>query len=232
MPPRDLSIVNFVGLLRQVSTPQIKVSLFAERTQTPLDRSLKRLVAGRFLSRVGRRHSHESLGGIGPYVYQLGPKGWALLGKRGRYWPYRSVNDHMLCVGDVFVGLIAAERQGLLKLLRYSLEQPVGEAQADLYVELDTGQPEPDGYFLEIDLGTERPSRIREKCAAYWRAYDNSTAPTFPYVVFVVPDKWRYDELGRILRRLPDKQQPLFKVFQFKELLDVLTSVSYPQEQI
>jgi len=219
MSPRDTNIVSFVGLLRQASTPQIKISLFWNRTQTPLDRALKRLVDRHYLSRIGRRHNPEFLHGLGPYVYQLGPKGWHLLGKQGRYWPYRSVNEHALCVGDAFTTLLAAERKGQLKVLRYALEQPIGGAQADMYVELDTGRPEPSGYFLEIDLGTERPSRILDKCAAYWRAYDNSTAPSFPYVLFVVPDQYRYDELRRILRKLPESKRELFKVCMGKELL-------------
>jgi hypothetical protein len=223
MSPRDTNIVNLVGLLRQASTPQLKAALFWNRTQTPLDRALKRLVIRNYLSRVGRRHNPEFLHGLGPYVYQLGPKGWHLLGKQGRYWPYRSINEHALCVGDALVMLVAAEREGRLKVLRHALEQPIGDAQTDLYVELDIGAPEPSGYYLEIDLGTERPSRILDKCAAYWRAYDNSNAPSFPWVLFVVPDQYRHDELRRILRKLSDNKRELFKVCLARDLLAVVT---------
>jgi hypothetical protein len=224
MPSRDLRIVSFLGLLRQASTPQIYSVLFHDRTKTPMKRALKRLTTHRYLSVVGRRQSPEYLTGLSPYVYQLGYKGWQLLGNEGKYRPLRSVSEHTLCVGDAFTTLNAAERGGQLKVLRHAFEQPIGGAQADLYVELDTGRQEPTGFYLEIDLGTERPSRIEDKCAAYWRAYDNSTAPTFPYVLYVVPDPYRYDEMHRILRKLPENKRELFKVCLAKDLLDTVLS--------
>jgi hypothetical protein len=58
--------------------------------------------------------------------------------------------------------------------------------RADFAVSLDFPQQSRSSrYFLEIDLGTERPARITEKVAGYWRAVEANTADWFPYVVFI-----------------------------------------------
>jgi hypothetical protein len=74
-------------------------------------------------------------------------------------------------------------------------------------------------------LGTERPSRIAEKCTAYWRAYDNSTAETFPYIVFVMPDEWRRVEITRLIEKLDDERRALFRVSLFDELVSELVKL-------
>jgi hypothetical protein len=215
-------IVRQVGKLRQMSTGHLRAALFHELSQTPLDRALSRLVRGRYLLQVGRRASGAN-GGAGSVVYQLGPRGWAMLQKPGRYWPYRAVNEQSLRVADVFVALLAAEREGHLKVLRFELEKMVGEARADVWLELGLiARRVRVPYCLEIDLGTERPSRIAEKCEAYWRAYNSSTAETFPYIVFVVPDEWRRTEIRRTIEELEDKQLALFRVCLPNELMGEL----------
>jgi len=222
LSPRDAMVVRQVGRLGQMSTAHLRAALFHGVTQTPLDRSLSRLVRARYLLPVGRRVS-SAKGGAGSVVYQLGPRGWVMLEKPGRYWPYRSVNEHSLRAADVYVALLAAEREGHLKVLSFELEKPVGDARADVWLELGlVARRVRVPYCLEIDLGTERPSRIAEKCAAYWRAYDTSTAETFPYIVFVVPDEWRRSEITRLIEKFDDKRRALYRVCLFDELVPEL----------
>lgn len=113
LSPRDAMVVRQVGKLRQMSSGQLRATLFHEVTQTPLDRALSRLVRDRYLAPVGRRAS-STKGGAGAAVYQLGLRGWAMLEKPGRYWPYRSVNEHSLRTADAYVDLLAAERKATL----------------------------------------------------------------------------------------------------------------------
>jgi hypothetical protein len=77
-------------------------------------------------------------------------------------------------------------------------------------------------YFLEIDLGTERPVRIVEKVAGYWRAAEGSSEDYFPYVVFVVKQEARKAEIGRIIRKLPEAQQEMVRVVLIEELIPEL----------
>jgi hypothetical protein len=222
LSPRDAVVVRQVGKLGQMSTGQLRAAVFYGVTQTPLDRSLSRLVRARYLLPVGRRAS-SAKGGAGSVVYQLGPKGWTMLEKPGRYWPYRSINEHSLRAADVYVALLAAEREGHLKMLSFEPEKPVGDARADVWLELGlVSRRVRVPYCLEIDLGTERRSRIVEKCAAYWRAYDNSTAETFPYIVFVAPDEWRRAEIARLIEKFDDERWALFRVCLFDDLVPEL----------
>jgi hypothetical protein len=205
-----------------MSTSQIRAVVFHQLSQTPLDRALSRLVRGRYLLRVGRRAS-SAKGGVGSLVYQLGPKGWAMLQKPGRYWPFRAVNEHILRAADVYVALLAAERENRLKVLSFELEKIVGDARADIWLELGMiAQRLRATYCIEVDLGTERPSRIVEKCAAYYRAFTSSTADTFPYIVFVVPDEWRQAEITKIIEGLKDEERALFRVCLLDELIPEL----------
>jgi hypothetical protein len=105
-----------------------------------------------------------------------------------------------------------------------SLERPVPpNVRADLFATVDFPQQgRGSSYFLEIDLGTEQPARIREKVDGYWRAVEASTDEFFPYVVFVVKQQVRRNELVRIFRRLPEEQQDMIRVLLFPELIPEL----------
>jgi hypothetical protein len=82
--------------------------------------------------------------------------------------------------------------------------------RADLYVALDFARDgRTSAYFLEIDLSTVQPARIREKVPGYWRAVEMSTDDYFPYVVFVVRHPVRKNELARIFRQLFEEQQEM-----------------------
>ncbi|MET4669126.1 replication-relaxation family protein [Streptomyces sp. PvR018] len=180
---------------------------------------LGRLVRLGYLSRVGRRAT-GSKGGAGAYVYQLGRAGRLLLDVERRLSP--NVNNHALMMVDTYLELRRAEKVGLLTVADWEVERRVPPSvRADLYVSLDfPSQGRSSSFFLEIDLSTEQPARIREKVAGYWRAVEMATADYFPYVVFVVKDLVRRNELTRLFRQLPAEQQGMLKVHQLDNLAE------------
>lgn len=152
-------------------------------------------------------------------MYQLGRAGRLLLDVDGRLMP--NVNNHALMIADTYLELRRAEKLGVLRLNDWSVELPVPPSvRADLFAAVEyPGQQRSSSYFLEIDLGTEQPARIREKVQGYWRAVESSAADYFPFVVFVVKEQVRRNELARIFRRLPEEQQEMMRVVMFGELI-------------
>lgn len=218
---RDYEVLKLVGTFGQLASTHITELIFADRSHSVPDKVLGRLTAAKYLVRVGRRASGDK-GGAGAYTYQLGRHGRALLDVDGRQT--LNVNNHALMVADTYAELRRAERLGVLALTDWAVERSVPpNVRADLAVSLDfPQQSRRSRYFLEIDLGTERPTRITEKVAGYWQAVEASTAEYFPYVVFVVRQQARKNELARVFRRLPEEQQDMLRVCLMDELIPEL----------
>jgi hypothetical protein len=124
-------------------------------------------------------------------------------------------------MADTYLELRRAEKTGVLSVAAWEVERRVPPSvRADLYVSLDFPQQgRSSAFFLEIDLSTEQPARIREKVAGYWQAVEASTADYFPYVVFVVRHQVRKNELGRIFRQFPEEQRDMLRVYLIGELI-------------
>ncbi|WP_105970391.1 replication-relaxation family protein [Streptomyces geranii] len=201
---RDMEVVRLVGRFYQLTSSHIASMVFPDTTGTPVDRTMARLVRLEALRRIGRRAAGPQ-GGAGSYAYQLGPRGWWLLQREGKYRPYRAVNLHALEVADAYVELLTAERAGAIQILHTELEQSIGSARPDMTVEIGLVQQRMKmSYAIEVDRGSEKPRIIAEKCAAYIEAFYKGLRNPFPYVLFLVPDEWRKSELSRVLGRLGD----------------------------
>jgi hypothetical protein len=198
---RDEAVVRFVGTFRQVSASHIHAVVFEGVGAMPVSRALRRLVASKYLIRVARRPA-SLRGGSGAFVYALGLNGHKLCAREGYFYPLRSIHPHMLKVADVFVSFLEAERQGRVKVLHVALEQVVSPSvRADMHLELGViATKRKLSYFLEIDMGTERPKLIEGKLDGYWQRATNSQGHD-PYVVFLVPDEYRLREIERLLKR-------------------------------
>ncbi|MGW0495773.1 replication-relaxation family protein [Streptomyces sp. NPDC003007] len=218
---RDYDVLKLTQTFSQVASTHLTELLFADRSHSVPDKVLGRLVRLGYLSRVGRRAT-GSKGGAGAFVYQLGRAGRLLLGVEGRLSP--NVNNHALMIADTYLELRRAERAGVLALKEWEVERRVPPSvRADLYVMLDFPQQgRQSAYFLEVDLSTEQPARIREKVTGYWRAVEASTDDYFPYVVFVVKDEVRERELRRIFRQLPEERQEMVHVSLAHDILSCL----------
>jgi hypothetical protein len=160
--------------------------------------------------------------GSGHYVYQLASKGWELCKREGRYWPFRSVNYHSLAIADAYVALKEAEYTGLVKILGAVTEPDTWRviAGAKIRPDLDLvlGLPIKRislSLWVEVDLGTERASQIKEKLARYWHAYKHATEndlDTFPVILFLAPDQERVEELQGLIARGEKEAASLFMV--------------------
>jgi protein involved in plasmid replication-relaxation len=217
---RDYGIIKLVGTFTQLASTHLAELIFADRSHSIPDAVLRRLVRLKYLARVGRRAPGDR-GGASAYVYQLGRYGRALLDVESR--PSTVVSDHALMIADTYLELRRAEKSGVLSVKRWEVELPVPPVRADLFAVLDFPPQQRTGsYFLEIDLSTERPVRIVEKIAGYWRAAEASIEEYFPYVVFVVKQEARKAEMGRIIRKLPEEQREMVRVFTLAELIPAL----------
>lgn len=214
---RDLEVVRLVEQFSQLASTHISELIFADRSHSVPDRVLKRLVRLGYLARVGRRNSGDQ-GGAGAYVYQLGRYGRVLLGVESR--PAPNISNHALLIADTYVSLRQAERTGVLTFKEWAVEVSVPPVRADLFVSLEfPGQQRSGSYFLEADLGSERPQRITEKLNGYWQAAMVSQEEYFPYVVFVVIHPGRKAELQRVIRGLSEERQEMVRAFMLGELI-------------
>jgi Replication-relaxation len=221
---RDYDILTLTRTFTQLASTHLSELLFADRSHSVPDKVLGRLVRLSYLARVGRRASGDE-GGAGAFVYQLGRAGRLLLDVEGR--PSPTVSNHALMIADTYLELRRAEKLGVLAVKRWDVELPVPPAvRADLYAVLDFPQQQRSSrYFLEIDLGTEAPVRIREKVAGYWAAAQTTDEEYFPYVVFVVRQEGRKTELLRLFRKLPEEQQDMVRVVPLGELVPMLMQI-------
>ncbi len=91
----------------------------------------------------------------------------------------------------------------------------------DLYAVTVTEEYE-DRYFIEVDLDTESPAKIIEKCQKYHAYYrsglEQEASEMFPLTVWIVPSAARKEKLIRHLKEAFDKQARLFAVIACDEL--------------
>jgi hypothetical protein len=224
LPARDRQVVELVGKFRQMTTGQIRDSLFADlASPTPLDRTLKRLLEQKHLTRL-RRLVGGDQGGSGQFVYQLGRAGWRLLGKPGDYWAPRAVNLHTLAIADCYVTLLRGELEVIQFTTEPECHRVVGDVllTPDAYVELgNRAERVKYSYFVEVDRGTEHLNTIREKCSRYWRAFQAWQRDFFPIALFVVPDSERQSAIKLVIENGPAESGSLFSVCPVGDLTEV-----------
>jgi len=79
-----------------------------------------------------------------------------------------------------------------------------------------------DRWFFEVDLDTESPANVIEKCQRYHQYYrsglEQKASGVFPLTVWVVPDKKRRERLSAHIRDAFAKQPRLFAVITVEEL--------------
>ncbi len=95
----------------------------------------------------------------------------------------------------------------------------------DLYAVTVSDEYE-DRWFFEVDLDTESPAKVVEKCQRYHQYYrtglEQKAAGVFPLTVWVVPDQGRRDRLTAAIRTAFDKQPRLFAVITGDELAHLI----------
>ena len=140
--------------------------------------------------------------------------------------------SHALAVAEVAVHLteICREQHGMkLTALQpepecwrtYSEYGSMLSLKPDLFAITVSGQYE-DRWFIEVDLATESPSKVVDKCERYHKYYrsglEQQEAGVFPLTVWIVPTVERKEKLIKHIREAFDKQPRLFTVITKDEL--------------
>jgi hypothetical protein len=220
---RDVEIIHLIARFNMLSSGHVNELLFqANTTNVPCNRVLGRLAKNKYLATIEKRMVGGTGGGSGQVCYQLGSKGWALVRREGRYWPFRSVNYHSLAIADAYVKLVRAEREGDIEIAGLSTEPDSwltiagADLRPDLLIEVAIPAKEMNvTLWLEVDQGTERQKQLKEKLARYWHAYQHATEAdmkVFPVILFLVPDDERVKEINWLINSGPDEAKPLFRV--------------------
>ena len=139
---------------------------------------------------------------------------------------------HTLAVADIAVQLTELCRgQRTLKLTALQPEPEcwrtfseygaIQSLKPDLFAITVSRQYE-DRWFIEVDLDTESPNKIIDKCERYHKYYrsglEQQEAGVFPLTVWLVPSAARKEKLITHIRKAFDKQPRLFAVITAGEL--------------
>ena len=241
---RDRDILTAVQRYRYLLTGQIqRLYFYTAATPTAAHRAtaraLKRLRELRLVDHLARR-----IGGVragsGGLVWHLTHAGERLLRLNEQATrPMRRFFEaspyflaHSLAVAEVAVNLteICREQHGMkLTAIQpepecwrtYSEYGSMLSLKPDLFAITVSGQYE-DRWFIEVDLATESPSKVVDKCERYHKYYRNGLeqqeAGVFPLTVWIVPTAERKEKLIKHIREAFDKQPRLFTVITKDEL--------------
>lgn len=241
---RDRDILTAVQRYRYLLTGQIQ-RLYFHTAATPTAahraaaRALKRLRGLGLVDHLARR-----IGGVragsGGLVWHLTHAGERLLRLHEQTTrPIRRFFEaspyflaHSLAVAEVAVNLteICQEQHGMkLTALQpepecwrtYSEYGSMLSLKPDLFAITVSGQYE-DRWFIEVDLATESPSKVVDKCERYHKYYrsglEQQEAGVFPLTVWIVPTVERKEKLIKHIREAFDKQPRLFTIITKDEL--------------
>ncbi len=100
------------------------------------------------------------------------------------------------------------------------------ELRPDMRVEItDRFNGERYSMWLEVDMGTERPTQIREKLRVYWKAYwssDETAMSAKSVVTFVAPDDERVKLLNWVIEGEPEEAQTMFAAFNLSNFASII----------
>lgn len=240
---RDRQLLAAVQQYRYLMTGQIGRLLFNDAANPSAglraaSRSLKKLSGHGLVDSLSRR-----IGGVragsGSFIWHLTHADERLLrlhdGKsspmRRHYEPSPYFLAHTLAVAETAIRLTEICREHEPQITALQLEPECWRAYSsagvsyslkpDLYAATATEEYE-DRYFIEVDLDTESPAKIIDKCEKYHAYYrsglEQEASEMFPLTVWIVPSDSRKEKLIRHLRETFDKQAKLFAVITCDEL--------------
>lgn len=241
---RDKEILTAIQRYRYLLTGQIERLYFTGSTTRTAalraaSRCLQRLRELGLIDHLARRIGgvRAGSGGLVWYISHAGERLLRLNEQSPRpikrfFEPSAYFLAHCLAVADIATELttICREEEGLaLTALHaepecwrtYSEYGSMLSLKPDLFAITISGQYE-DRYFLEIDLDTESPAKVVEKCEKYHRYYrcglEQQESDVFPLTVWIVPSTSRKQKLIEHIRKAFDGQPKLFAVITRDEL--------------
>lgn len=240
---RDRHLLAAVQQYRYLMTGQIGRLLFTDAANLSAglraaSRNLKKLNELGLISSLSRR-----IGGVragsGSFIWHLTHAGERLLRLhdnrafpvRRHYEPSPYFLAHTLAVAEIAIKFTEICREHEPQITALQLEPECWRAYSsagvslslkpDLYAATTTEEYE-DRYFIEVDLDTESPAKIIEKCQKYHAYYrsglEQEESEMFPLTVWIVPSDSRKEKLIRHLKEAFDKQAKLFAVITCNEL--------------
>lgn len=240
---RDRQLLAAVQQHRYLMTGQMQRLIFTDAANPSAglraaSRNLKKLSELGLISSLSRR-----IGGVragsGSFIWYITHAGERLLRLHdNRAFPVRRHCEpspfflaHTLAVAEIAIKFTEICREHEPQITALQLEPECWRAYSsagvslslkpDLYAATTTEEYE-DRYFIEVDLDTESPAKIIEKCQKYHAYYrsglEQEESEMFPLTVWVVPSDSRKEKLIRHLEEAFDKQAKLFAVITCDEL--------------
>lgn len=240
---RDRQLLSAVQQYRYLMTGQMQRLLFTDAANPSAglraaSRNLKKLSELGLISSLSRR-----IGGVragsGSFIWHLTHAGERLLRLHdNRAFPVRRHCEpspyflaHTLAVAEIAIKFTEICREHEPQITALQLEPECWRAYSsagvslslkpDLYAATTTEEYE-DRYFIEVDLDTESPAKIIEKCQKYHAYYrsglEQEESEMFPLTVWIVPSDSRKEKLIRHLKEAFDKQAKLFAIITCNEL--------------
>lgn len=240
---RDRQLLAAVQQYRYLMTGQMQRLLFTDAANPSAglraaSRNLKKLSELGLINSLSRR-----IGGVragsGSFIWHLTHAGERLLRLHdNRAFPVRRHCEpspyflaHTLAVAEIAIKFTEICREHEPQITALQLEPECWRAYSsagvslslkpDLYAATTTEEYE-DRYFIEVDLDTESPAKIIEKCQKYHAYYrsglEQEESEMFPLTVWIVPSDSRKEKLIRHLKKAFDKQAKLFAIITCDEL--------------
>lgn len=240
---RDKRVLNTIREYRYLTTDQIRRLHFIESATASAglratSRNLKKLKEMELITSLKRRVGGVQ-SGSGSSVWRLAPAGEHLLNlttdtirpRRRNFEPSTYFLAHTLAVSECYVRITEICGGRSVKLTEvqsepdnwrpYNSGRKLVALKPDLFVITKCDGYE-DRWFFEIDLATESPIRIIEKCRRYFDYYrtgiEQKRHRVFPLVVWIVPDTTRKTSLSTHMKAEFSKLPNIFTVITPDEL--------------
>jgi hypothetical protein len=242
LSPSGRAIIDTLTIVRAASGKQLERLHFTSGTN--LSRVRMRNIALRRLTDLGvltrwRRPNGGLGGGSDVFCYALDRAGQIIaMPDKPNYWrePYPTAPflSHRLAVTEIYVLCHEATANGFT-LKKFQSEPECWRSlpgysrrtiRPDALLVLSDGHY---GYhwFIEIDMGTERLERIKDKLDLYYRYWasgrEQADYKVFPGVLFLVLDRERKDRIEALIRRQSSHVQRLFRVELQNDAYGVIT---------
>lgn len=240
---RDRQLLIAVQKYRYLMTGQVQRLLFTDATNPSAglraaSRNLKKLDEFGLVHSLSRR-----IGGVragsSSLIWYLTHAGERLLRLhdtkafpvRRHFEPSAYFLAHTLAVAETSIRLTEICREHEPQITALQLEPECWRTYSnagvslslkpDLYAATTTEEYE-DRYFIEVDLDTESPAKVVEKCQKYHAYYrsglEQEESEMFPLTVWMVPSITRKEKIIRHLREAFDKHAKLFAIITSDEL--------------
>ena len=217
MPPRDLDVLSDIGIRRYMTSGQICRLRFGTAgtpgsAQRIANRVINRLKGHGLVISLNRRIGGKR-GGSGDNIWALTPAGFRLLHldeenqpRKRNFEPSQRLMEHTLAIVELDIQLRSMEGVAITEAqFEPACWRKYDERRLkpDYYAATAVGRFE-DHWFFEIDLATETPYKVVDKCKQYQDYYYSNEElrriGIFPRVVWVTPDEKRRETIRRHIR--------------------------------